>query len=156
MARSSCARLSARSSVNSRACVRFMMVSLLAASAVISLRRFLSSSFSLIQVIHVRHPRSPDQPARAAARTSKYARPRFMSAVNPAAFPDFTVGNQTLHRLLQGQQGFAAVIVQALNLEIQIGAFGRDPARHFQLRIEGGARQPAPVAAPPRRCRRGR
>src|ERR1700688_1383469 len=46
MARSSCAKLSARSRVNSRACVRFKIDSLLAASAVISTRRFLRSSFS--------------------------------------------------------------------------------------------------------------
>ena len=70
MACSNCGKLSARSSVNSRACVRFMMVSLLAASAVISARRFLRSSFSLIRVVQLRHALSL-QPARAAARTSK-------------------------------------------------------------------------------------
>src|SRR5271156_1985679 len=43
------------------------------------------------QVIHVRRPRYRHQPARAAARTSKYARPRFMMALNSPEFRVFTV-----------------------------------------------------------------
>jgi len=83
----------AAASIRAPACV-FKMVSLFAASAVISLTRFLSSSFSCVQVIHVRHPQAHDQPARAAARPSKYARPRFMMALNSSAFPTFTVATR--------------------------------------------------------------
>src|ERR1700730_12644898 len=48
----------------------------------------------LDQVIHSGHPQCRDQPARAAARTSKYARPRFMMAVNSAEFPRLTVATR--------------------------------------------------------------
>ena len=108
-------------------------------------RHFLEALLELLVLAAPAHPcpASPvaDQPARAAARTSK---------IRPAAIHDggefrcisrLHRGDQALHRQLQGEQRLAAVLVQALNLEVQVGAFGRDTARDLELRIECGARQ---------------
>ena len=60
-------------------------------------RHFLEALLELFdspdQVIHVRIPIAR-QPARAGARTSKYARPRFMIALNSAEFPVFTAATR--------------------------------------------------------------
>src|ERR1700688_938148 len=119
MARSSCAKLSARSRVNSRPCVRFKIDSLLAASAVISKRRFLRSSFSRLSS----SMSMTQNPCGALARTRR----RSHVQVRPAAIhdgaefgpiPRLHGGDETLDRQLQCQQRFAAVLIQALDLEI--------------------------------------
>src|SRR6266404_621130 len=60
--------------------------------------QFLEALFEIFvllnQIIHVRYPQGRYQLARAAARTSKYARPRFMMAVNSAALPVFTAATR--------------------------------------------------------------
>src|SRR5271156_2970237 len=102
------------------------MVSLLDASAVISARRFLKSSISLSVSVSSGIPIS-----------STRTRGRAHIQVGSAAVHDcrellrilgFHRRNQAFDRGLQRLQRLVAVLIRALNLEVEFRALGGDPA----------------------------
>src|SRR5579871_7033503 len=111
------------------------MLSLLAASDVSSASRLRSASFSSLSA-----SMGSDT---GTLLTRTRLRPDVEVRAPPVHHRGERLGIAPLHRFdelrhgaLERLQGFGAMLVQALDLEIQLGALGGDAARNLDLRIE--------------------
>ncbi len=78
--------------------------------------------------------------SRAACRTRRYSLPSLHHGDEGCRVTLVDRAAQAIDRSLQGVQRFHAVVVQALDLEIQVGVLGRDASRDVELRVERRAR----------------